>query len=54
MGTIDLSMKKLRNLLLNIIHQQQARHQQQILEIQAKKLKGCELPTVEKKVELGI
>ena len=41
-------------MLLNIIHQQQARHQQQILQIQAKKLKGCELPTVEKKVELGI
>jgi len=36
-------------LLLNIIHQQQ------ILQIQAKKkLKGCPLPTIEKKVQLGI
>jgi len=41
-------MKRLRNLLLN------ARHQQQILQIQAKKIKGCQLPIVEKKVKLGI
>jgi len=41
-------MKHLRNLLLN------ASHQQLILQIQEKKMKGCQLPAVEKKVELGI
>ena len=54
MRKTNQTMKHLRKLLLNTRHQQQARHQQQILQIQAKKMKGCQLPTIEKKVEKGI
>jgi len=41
-------MKKYRNLFLNARHQQQPRHPE------AKKLKGCQLKTINRNMELRI
>jgi len=54
MGTIDLSMKNLRNLLLKRKPPTTSKTPTTNIINSSKKLIGCQLPTVEKKVKLGI